>query len=445
MRLLIVSLVSPPVDRTADQPAFPTYYAPQGVPGVQMAVMQPFGVQQPIFAMPQPYVPVAMYQTTAAPIQPPVAPTYAIQPAQTAQMPVPPPATTPAPIPVPAPAPASAPVIPPPSLSFAPPPSAPTQMPRPYPPEPPPNQGPVIPPTPVIADPVIPPPPIVPSEPRSTSDAPRPRFTGFYRPADLPPSEPQPVRPPTTGPAGRTPFRTTMPMPEPSSTPMPMPTPMPASTSNPLPAPPADVWDTSPYRQVLANLPTDVSTLLDLQSSSNMLVGVNEPVPRPSSRLGPFFGSSSSKDKGKGTLRGLFRSKSTSAHSDVGSSSGSRHGHGRTQTMTSIVIPPSGPSTSAMPMPATTHGPPIKFDHTGDYAGFVNHSPHRVMYKNRMYPTALHLLEAMKFMHRPDLQERVRTCKDVNDMYPLSASFQDHVRPDWGQVFLQIVSGLRSF
>lgn len=27
-------------------------------------------------------------------------------------------------------------------------------------------------------------------------------------------------------------------------------------------------------------------------------------------------------------------------------------------------------------------------------------------------------------------------------MYPLSASLQEHVRSDWGQVFLQIVRGL---
>ncbi|KIK98199.1 hypothetical protein PAXRUDRAFT_134691 [Paxillus rubicundulus Ve08.2h10] len=73
----------------------------------------------------------------------------------------------------------------------------------------------------------------------------------------------------------------------------------------------------------------------------------------------------------------------------------------------------------------------------GRYAGFVNHSHHRVLYKNKMYPTALHLLEAMKFSQRPDLQERIRTCADVNDMYPLSASFQEHVRPDWGHMFLK--------
>lgn len=408
-----------------------------------MAVMQPFGVQQPMLTMPQAYVPMAAY--TAAPVQPAVAPVAAIPSAPAMQMPAPT-APSSASFPVhasaPAPAPAQVPVVPP--LS-----SAPTQMPQPYPVhEPPPNPIPAIPPTPVIGPPVIPPPPIFTSESRSPYDSTRPRFTGFYRPADLPPptaepepmpepmsdampgAMPEPARAPTTGQPGRTPYRASAPMPTPG------PARMPAS-GNPLPLPPADVWASSPYRRVLENLPTDISTIMDIPAGPTMLAGVAEP-PRPPSRLGGLFSSSSHKDKGKGPLRNLFRSRSTSVHGDGGSSSGSRHGHSRSTT--SIVIPAPVPNTSTMPTPF--QGPPIRFDHTGSYAGFVNHSNHRVMYKNKMYPTALHLLEAMKFTHRPDLQERIRTCKDVHDMYPLSASLQEHVRSDWGQVFLQIVRGL---
>lgn len=182
-----------------------------------------------------------------------------------------------------------------------------------------------------------------------------------------------------------------------------------------------------------------------------------EPIARPSSRLGGLFGS---RDKGKKPLKGLFRSRST-AGNDIGAGP-SRHGHSRSQTMTSIVIPPittttGGPTipipvpgvprtattprsgSSILGMPVPNVGPPIKFDHTGEYAGFVNHSAHRVMYQNKLYPTALHLLEALKFAHQPALQEHIRTCKDVHDMYPLSASFQEHVRRDWGQVFLNVV------
>ena len=103
-------------------------------------------------------------------------------------------------------------------------------------------------------------------------------------------------------------------------------------SNNPFPPPPADIWDSSPYRQVLENLTNELPPFVDLQSCSDSLIDM----PRPSSRLGGFFGSSSRKDKGKNPLRGLFRSRNNSgydAQSDLGSSSGSRHGHGRAQTI----------------------------------------------------------------------------------------------------------------
>lgn len=72
---------------------------------------------------------------------------------------------------------------------------------------------------------------------------------------------------------------------------------------------------------------------------------------------------------------------------------------------------------------------------------FVNHSPHRVMYKNKIYPSAMHLHEAMKFLEtKPELAETIRTTENVEDVYPLTASLQAWVRPDWGTVFLEKVS-----
>ncbi|KAH7887425.1 hypothetical protein F5I97DRAFT_1806076 [Phlebopus sp. FC_14] len=209
---------------------------------------------------------------------------------------------------------------------------------------------------------------------------------------------------------------------------------------NPLPEPPKDVWNSSPYRQVLANLPNDVGRLFNFENLQQQTV-LDQPE-RSSSRLGGLFGSR--RDKEKKSLKGLFRSFSTSAHGHQGSSS--RHGHHHSQPqVTSFVIPPilgdpppgadAAPRSPVIPIPQP--GPPVRFNHTGDYSGFVNHSHHRVLYRNKTYPTALHLLEAMKFTERPDLAERIRTCADVNDMYPLSASFQQFVRSDWGQVFLK--------
>jgi predicted NAD-dependent protein-ADP-ribosyltransferase YbiA (DUF1768 family) len=71
----------------------------------------------------------------------------------------------------------------------------------------------------------------------------------------------------------------------------------------------------------------------------------------------------------------------------------------------------------------------------------MNHSPHRIMHQNQLYPTALHLLEALKFLaYHPDLAERIWGVKDARDVYSVSAAMQEFVRADWGQVFLQMVS-----
>lgn len=91
---------------------------------------------------------------------------------------------------------------------------------------------------------------------------------------------------------------------------------------------------------------------------------------------------------------------------------------------------------------ASSHRPPsiVRFNQQGTYAGFMNHSAHRVLFKNQTYPSATHLHEAMKYLeHRPDLAENIRNCRDVKEVYPLSARYQQFQRSDWVQVFLQLV------
>ncbi|KAG1892054.1 hypothetical protein F4604DRAFT_1697132 [Suillus subluteus] len=266
--------------------------------------------------------------------------------------------------------------------------------------------------------------PVIPDAQRAANSSSRPRFTDFYQPADHPISMPEPY-------LSDVPFR------PPTVPPIRM-----ATRRNPLPSPPRDIWDTTPYRQVLQELPKDITLSLNVEHMAEMEDMLAQPA-GPMSRLGNLFGSSS-KRKGK-SRKGLIRAFSTS-----GSDSEPGARHHRSNTVTSFVIPPAaavphgintytGSGTPLRAMPVPDGGPPVKFDHTGELSGFVNHSEHRVLYKNKMYPTAMHLLEAMKFTEHPDLQERIRKCTDVGDMYPLSASFQDHVRPDWGQVFLKIM------
>lgn len=99
---------------------------------------------------------------------------------------------------------------------------------------------------------------------------------------------------------------------------------------------------------------------------------------------------------------------------------------------------------SDSPQNPTTGAPhsvvPVRFDQQSRYAGFMNHSPHRVIYRNKTYPSATNLHEAMKYLDRhPDLAETIRLCKNIADVYPLSARYQQYQREDWGQVFLKCV------
>lgn len=75
----------------------------------------------------------------------------------------------------------------------------------------------------------------------------------------------------------------------------------------------------------------------------------------------------------------------------------------------------------------------LRFDQMSRrYAGFMNHSPHRVVFEDREYPTATHLFEAMKFMpDHPELAEAIRLTKDPIDAYFLSADSASLARADW--------------
>ncbi|KAH9986136.1 DUF1768-domain-containing protein [Russula vinacea] len=82
--------------------------------------------------------------------------------------------------------------------------------------------------------------------------------------------------------------------------------------------------------------------------------------------------------------------------------------------------------------------PVLKFNGYGEYAGLLYHSPHSVVYEDDLYPTALHLFEARKFLdHRPDLAEQIRRCERVEEVTAISAQLAEFTRRDWGNVALR--------
>jgi hypothetical protein len=217
---------------------------------------------------------------------------------------------------------------------------------------------------------------------------------------------------------------------------------------NPLPPPPKDLYETSPYRSLLRDLPENIVLL----SRSHTLPGHGSFEADRGSRGSGLFG----RRKSKRSSGGLFHSVSSSHAPD------SR----RYDTVSVFPVPatqapnPAGfpapenippppfiPQSQPQPQPRPeppqqpANVPPVKFDHLSHLAGFLNHSPHRILYDNKMYPSALHLHEALKYIeHKPELAERIREVRSIQDVYPLSASFHKFIRSDWGATFLQRVS-----
>ena len=88
---------------------------------------------------------------------------------------------------------------------------------------------------------------------------------------------------------------------------------------------------------------------------------------------------------------------------------------------------------SAMP-------PVIEVNGYGEFSGLLHYSLHSVLYEGKLYPTALHLFEARKFLpQRPDLAKRIRQCERVDQVASISAELANFVRKDWGNIMLSMV------
>lgn len=107
---------------------------------------------------------------------------------------------------------------------------------------------------------------------------------------------------------------------------------------------------------------------------------------------------------------------------------------GGTMSVPSSVIRRGSPTQTALPSV-------IKFNRYGELSELLCYSPHAVLYEDKVYPTALHLFEARKFLsHLPDLADRIRQCEHVEQVTSISAEMADFIRRDWGNVMLNMVS-----
>lgn len=86
--------------------------------------------------------------------------------------------------------------------------------------------------------------------------------------------------------------------------------------------------------------------------------------------------------------------------------------------------------------------PVLKFNEYGDFAALLNNSAHSVVHRNLVYPTALHLYEAHKFLdHKPEVAEQIRR-SEVQWVTAVSGQYANFTRRDWGNIGLSTVRGL---
>ena len=244
--------------------------------------------------------------------------------------------------------------------------------------------------------------------------------------------------------------------------------PQPIPLSNPLPAPPRDLYELSPYKSVLT-LPQTTALLTATYPRQEPLTAgsltLDPSMKRKKSGIGGILRTFSRKDKQKAAPQkvlfvpvqvpsnnhnlssGLHGQQQQQQQQQAFRSAGTftAPNSAGTSTYNSVNAQPASSSltttTATTPVPPIPSSPPaIRFDQTGKYSMFMNHSPHRVVWDSKTYPTALHLHEALKFMEtRPDVAEKIRACEQPEDVYPLSAMFQKEQRSDWGGIFLRVV------
>ncbi|VDC01880.1 unnamed protein product [Peniophora sp. CBMAI 1063] len=105
--------------------------------------------------------------------------------------------------------------------------------------------------------------------------------------------------------------------------------------------------------------------------------------------------------------------------------------------MNEAVTPPGvfteTPSGSSYPVAAGRSPQTIYFyDKNQPYYFLTNFSPHPVEWKERIYPTAEHLFQAVKFIHQyPDIAEEIRMCSRASEALAKARRYQDYRRPDW--------------
>ncbi|KAF8628730.1 hypothetical protein AX15_003745 [Amanita polypyramis BW_CC] len=225
--------------------------------------------------------------------------------------------------------------------------------------------------------------------------------------------------------------------------PMPEPIPLlptytrPLRPPNRLPEPPK-IFDRTPFKR-LVDLPTSVAPFVNTTTTAIEMIN-------PDAGIAGIGANGAQKKKSR-LFRGLSFRGSRRADST------SRPGNG-TLVPVARVVPVvisnpagggalnSGTGTGAGTTTTTsTSQPPVRFSHNGPFSGFLISAPHPVTYQGKVYPTALHLYEARKYLDASPEAAEIFTQCGVSEIMSHSGRFRQtgKERPDWSVVFLQVM------
>ncbi|KAF8204633.1 GTP cyclohydrolase II [Pholiota molesta] len=206
-----------------------------------------------------------------------------------------------------------------------------------------------------------------------------------------------------------------------------------APLNNPLPPPPRDIYEMSPYKALL-NMPQTSALLTASYGPHTATISTNGQIPRPVERkksigkgLLRAFSKREKKDsqpqpntdatdttvsralictptaqQAADLIRSMSQTRPGPANQQAHNTAQAQPTHsGVPQRRTSMAQSTHSADNVFPPVPPMPSSPPAVWfsqESPGPYGVFMNHSPHRVLYRNVTYPTAAHLYEAMKFI-----------------------------------------------
>ncbi|KAG6872718.1 hypothetical protein C0995_007285 [Termitomyces sp. Mi166 len=224
--------------------------------------------------------------------------------------------------------------------------------------------------------------------------------------------------------------------------------------SNPLPKLPVDIFTTAPYKHVLEpkELPAwpplgpgntfaaqQETHAVPQQAKKGRLFGLkkkNPPPPLSQPKRLHLPQSASAKPKPPPTSATTTTTTANPPTSTTTTDPTATH-----TGFQSSPLPISDPGPDARAFESPLHDKPIYFNQDTEYAPFLNHSPHSVSYERVRYPTATHLIEAMKFLpedkHNRGIAELIRKCVDLADVYRLSHEHREAQNEENGELYME--------